>query len=132
MLNIYVKLIMGHDSSPDSPRLLTTVRGGEEFIYVAQRCVGRQVAGGHEYESPEGVGNGGNAFGDRLADLLGISAEYSVDHIHIARCDEPAAVKLINLTDRDYGINGNAVSSGFGIEGKLGPDISALVEEAPK
>jgi hypothetical protein len=59
-----------------------------------------------------------------------VPAEYGVDHIHISGSDELPAVKPVSFANRHSGIDGNAVSTGFGVEFNLGADIAALVEEA--
>jgi hypothetical protein len=78
----------------------------------------------------EGIRDSGNTVRNRLADQRMVSAEYGIDHIHIAGSDELPAIETVSFSNRHSGIDGYAVSTGFGVQFNLGADIAALVKEA--
>jgi len=78
----------------------------------------------------EGIGDLGDAVINCFADLRRVTAEYLVDHIHITGRDELPAVKPVSFANGHPGIDGNAVSIGFGVQSDLRADIAALMKEA--
>ncbi len=107
-----------------------TVSTCEEFPYIEQRRIGREIAGRHKDIIKEGIGDLGNAVRNCFADLRRVTAEYGVDHIHIAGRNQSPVVEPVCFTDGHTGIYGNAVSIGFRVQFYLRADIAALVKEA--
>ena len=109
--------------------LLHPVGTGKKFLYIMQRRVWWEIAGGHENVSPVGIWNLGNTFGNRFTDKDRISAKYRVDHIHVPCNDDLFATDPVCFSEGYRGIDRDAVSPGFRIECKLGTNISTLMKD---